>query len=193
MSALWCVYHIKFSAALCAVSRPADLRVDVPRLAPLAPLTPPLQPPPTPDNAQPSNPPTQQQQQQQQVHGSASTSDSAAAAAEVPVGPAPLCCPLGLSLFHPADRRWLGWLQQLWPKRGKDALLLLRKWLKEALRAERISPAQRSRLSSVVSAAELAGLAQCLMASPGEATVYCPVWWPFLLCCIGVCALSSPF
>jgi hypothetical protein len=86
----------------------------------------------------------------------------------VPAVTTPLCCSLGLSLFHPADRRWLGWLQQLWPKRGKDALLLLRKWLKEALRAERISPAQRSRLSSVVAAAELAGLAQCLLASPGE-------------------------
>jgi hypothetical protein len=86
-----------------------------------------------------------------------------------------------LSLFHPADRRWLGWLQQLWPKRGKDALLLLRKWLKEALRAERISPAQRSRLSSVVSAVELAGLAQCLMASPGEGTMHWLVCWLFVV------------
>lgn len=141
-----------------AVLRPADLRVDIPRLAPLAPLTPPQLPP---GNPQPTASANQQQPQQQQ--GSGSSSEPAAAA---PAGLAPLCCPLGLSLFHPADRRWLGWLQQLWPKRGKDALLLLRKWLKEALRQERITPGQRSRLSSVVSPAELAGLAQCLMASP---------------------------
>eukprot|EP00775_Hariotina_reticulata_P009236 gene9236-9401_t len=56
---------------------------------------------------------------------------------------------------------------RLWPKRGKDALLLLRKWLKEALRAERVSPTTRSRLSSVVLASELVSLAQCLVAQPG--------------------------
>lgn len=169
-SDIWAVCHLQIKHltnpacyALCCTplpARPADLRVDTPRLAPLAPLTPPQLPP---GNPQPTASANQQQPQQQQ--GSGSSSEPAAAA---PAGLAPLCCPLGLSLFHPADRRWLGWLQQLWPKRGKDALLLLRKWLKEALRQERITPGQRSRLSSVVSPAELAGLAQCLMASPGD-------------------------
>jgi hypothetical protein len=75
---------------------------------------------------------------------------------------------MGLSLFHPEDGRWLAWLAQLWPKPQKDVLLLLRKWLKEALRAERITP-PRTKLTPLVSGGELTSLATCLMGSPGEA------------------------
>lgn len=143
-------------------NRPADLRVDIPHLAPLVPLMPTQQPPNT---ALP-------QEGASTTGSSSSTPDASSipqtsqAVAAAPA-PGPLCFPMGLSLFHPADRQWLGCLQQLWPKRSKDALLLLRKWLKEAIRAEKISPATRSRLSSVVSPAELLGLAQCLTATPG--------------------------
>lgn len=79
---------------------------------------------------------------------------------------------MGLCLFHPEDRRWLGWLSQLWPKPHKDVLLLLRKWLKEALRAEKITPG-RSRLTAVVSAAELRSLAGYLMNTPGRCLLVC--------------------
>lgn len=75
---------------------------------------------------------------------------------------------MGLSLFHPEDRRWLGWLAQLWPKPHKDVLLLLRKWLKEALRAEKITPG-RTKLTATVSAAELHSLATYLITQPGGA------------------------
>lgn len=73
---------------------------------------------------------------------------------------------MGLSLFHPEDRRWLGWLKQLWPKPNKDVLLLLRKWLKEALRAEKITPG-RSKLTAAVLAPELRSLAGYLISQPG--------------------------
>lgn len=76
---------------------------------------------------------------------------------------------MGLSLFHPEDRRWLGWLKQLWPKPHKDVLLLLRKWLKEALRAEKITPG-RSKLTAAVQAPELRSLAGYLMSQPGGVT-----------------------
>jgi hypothetical protein len=155
------------AAAVCA-PRPADLRVDLPKAAPLIPLMP-------------------QASHQQQAAEQASATSSAPAP-QVPSSVAsttnnqdapgstnspllPLVYPMGSSLFHPADRRWLMWLQQLWPKRGKDALLLMRKWLKEALRVERISPTTRSKLSSVVSATELINLAQCLVAQPGMANL----------------------
>lgn len=74
---------------------------------------------------------------------------------------------MGLGLFHPEDRRWLGWLRQLWPKQHKDVLLHLRKWLKEALRAEKITPG-RSKLTTNVTPAELRSLAGYLMGQPGE-------------------------
>eukprot|EP00879_Flechtneria_rotunda_P012088 GHRR01012623.1.p1 GENE.GHRR01012623.1~~GHRR01012623.1.p1 ORF type:complete len:587 (+),score=238.22 GHRR01012623.1:2901-4661(+) len=154
--------------------RPADLRVDVPRLAPMAPLTPPVTPPATPPLTSPGStsstgvsstsasaglgPANSSQSSSRQGKISGSSSNSA--------GFAPLCWPMGMSLFHPADHRWLSWLDQLWPKQRKDALLLLRKWLKEALRAEKISLNTRVKLSSVVSPAELLSLAQGLMAAP---------------------------
>jgi hypothetical protein len=78
---------------------------------------------------------------------------------------------MGLSLFHPEDRRWLGWLRQLWPKQHKDVLLHLRKWLKEALRAEKITPG-RSKLTAAVAAAELRGLAGYLMGQPGKRVLH---------------------
>jgi hypothetical protein len=78
-----------------------------------------------------------------------------------------MCCPLGTALFSPEDRRMLGWLSQLWVRPGRDALLLLRRWLKEALRAERLQPATRSKLTSAVAPGELLTLAQALAAQPG--------------------------
>jgi hypothetical protein len=92
---------------------------------------------------------------------------------------------MGICLFHPEDRRWLGWLQQLWPKPHKDVLLLLRKWLKEALRAEKITPG-RSRLTATVTAAELANLAGCLMSNTGVVVTW--GWTPVLS--VGVGQLS---
>jgi hypothetical protein len=67
---------------------------------------------------------------------------AAAAAAKPPVAapPSPLP-PLGLALSHPSDLRALSQLEQLRLKRGgKECGLLLRRWLREACRAERLAP-----------------------------------------------------
>lgn len=87
---------------------------------------------------------------------------------------------MGLSLFHPEDRRWLGWLKQLWPKPHKDVLLLLRKWLKEALRAEKITPG-RSKLTAAVLAPELRSLAGYLMSQPGQCRRATVLTWTTVL------------
>jgi hypothetical protein len=105
---------------------------------------------------------------QQQVAGK----DQGSSAAAGPSSSAPAALnvtPLGLPLWHPSDKRWLDLLSQLWPAKGRNALLLLRKLVKEALRSEKVSPAVKARLSSTVTGEELLGLVGSLVAaSPGE-------------------------
>eukprot|EP00798_Chlamydomonas_sp_ICE-L_P013375 gene13375-19220_t len=72
----------------------------------------------------------------------------------------------GMEVFNPSDQSCCQRIEMMLQRRQKDALLLLRKWLKEGLRHEKIQPSVRSKAGSV-QAAELAGLAQDLMAAPG--------------------------
>ena len=74
---------------------------------------------------------------------------------------------MGFSLFQPTDKKAQLGLEQLMSRKAKDALLLLRKMLKEGLRLEKLPPPVRSRAAGVT-AEELLALAATLAAAPGE-------------------------
>jgi hypothetical protein len=74
--------------------------------------------------------------------------------------------PGGLSLFHPSDASAVQRLEALGAKRGREAGGQLRKWLRDALRQERLQPAERLKLSANVAPSELRMLAACLAAAP---------------------------
>lgn len=108
---------------------------------------------------------------QSTVFSSSTSQPSAAASSTEQSGEGAVAAPLrplGVSIWHPADNRFLKWWEELLPKKGRDALVLIRKWLKECLRGERITPAVRSKLSSTVAAAELQGLTASLSKQPGK-------------------------
>ncbi|KAG2500834.1 hypothetical protein HYH03_001596 [Edaphochlamys debaryana] len=72
----------------------------------------------------------------------------------------------GVDLLDPADRTAVARVEAVAGKPRKDALAALRRALKEALRAEKLAPAVRSK-AGAVTAAELRGLAEGLLAAPG--------------------------
>jgi hypothetical protein len=95
----------------------------------------------------------------------ASAPDQAEAALLPPASTAP---PLGMALFEPSDRRGRQLLEQLAPRRGREALAWLRKALKDALRAEKAAPAVRPKLGAGVTAGDLEALVAGLLAAPGD-------------------------
>ncbi len=97
----------------------------------------------------------------------APSATAAADASAAPLQPLSSAPPLGAPLFEPSDRRSQQLLDQVVSKRGRDALLQLRKMLKDALRAEKITPAVRAKLSSSVTGAELEALTGSLAQGPG--------------------------
>lgn len=84
------------------------------------------------------------------------------------LGPASPALPsLPLEVLQPDERRGVAMAEALVQRRGRDAALVLRKWLKDALRAEKLVPPQRSR--AAVTPAELAALSRALLEQPGTA------------------------
>mmetsp|Transcript_28477 Transcript_28477/g.62680 ORF Transcript_28477/g.62680 Transcript_28477/m.62680 type:complete len:773 (+) Transcript_28477:171-2489(+) len=75
---------------------------------------------------------------------------------------------MGLELLNPSDRACIQRIEQLVNRKPKDALLLLRKWAKDALRQEKLSPSVRSK-AGAVTAAELRGLTEDLLGHKGSA------------------------
>lgn len=57
-----------------------------------------------------------------------------------PAAQQPVACLPG-ALYHPADDKAEGRIQALLQRRGSDALVVLRKWLREAIRADKDVPA----------------------------------------------------
>lgn len=86
--------------------------------------------------------------------------------ARLPAAAAP--GPQGCELVTPWDKAMGARMEQVATKKSKDALALLRKWLKQALAAERLSPSARSK-AGPVQAAELLSLAQDLGSQKGSA------------------------
>lgn len=86
---------------------------------------------------------------------------------ELPPGPHPLGC----ELLDPTDRAAVGRVESVAGRGRKEGLAALRRGLKEALRAERLAPAVRSK-AGAVQAPELRGLAECLLDTPGPSAAW---------------------
>ncbi|GBF90187.1 hypothetical protein Rsub_03320 [Raphidocelis subcapitata] len=100
--------------------------------------------------------------------GAGADADGGAAAAGA-LPPLPDAPPLGAPLLEPSDRRGAELLAQILPKGPREALLQLRKSLKDALRAERAQPAARAKLAAGVTAEELGALSAGLARAPDDA------------------------
>lgn len=68
----------------------------------------------------------------------------------------------GLEVFQPWDNWLRQALAQLMGKKGRDAAFFIRKWLKDALRQEKIQPPVRSKMGSIT-AAELSAYTEALI------------------------------
>lgn len=156
--------------------RPADIRIEAPGIAPWDCLGPssagaPAAPAPPAAAAAAAAHAGAGEQQQEQRRGDGSgpeqqqQKDSGGdSGGELPaLSNAP---PLGAPLFEPSDRRAVSLLEAAAARKPRDALMGVRKALKDALRAERVTPSVRAKLGGVA-AAELEGLASSLAQAPG--------------------------
>lgn len=64
-------------------------------------------------------------------------------------GMVPMLCTMGGSLFDSVKSHESGHIDLLFEKRVKESLLMIKKWLQEALRQEKMNPHGRSRLSAI--------------------------------------------
>ncbi|GLC33675.1 hypothetical protein PLESTB_000102500 [Pleodorina starrii] len=125
-----------------AVWRPLDLRVALPAPTDAVPLETPWLP-----------------------HGSGSGDSAVTAGGNLPYGQLSYDT-YGVELLDPTDRTAIARVEAVAGRPRRDGLAALRRGLKEALRAEKLTPAVRSK-AGAVQAPELRGLAEPLVAASG--------------------------
>ncbi|KAG1669634.1 hypothetical protein FOA52_010794 [Chlamydomonas sp. UWO 241] len=84
-----------------------------------------------------------------------------------PLAIVPVASPVPMELSNPGDRAAMGRVAQLVAcKKGRDALTLLRRWLKESIRAERMTPSVRPKAGVAELINEIASLVSDLSRPP---------------------------